>query len=480
MFGTDAQQKEWLEPLLDGEIRSAFAMTEPDVASSDATNIATRIERDGDEYVINGRKWWITGAMNPNARDLHRDGQDRPDRRPAPPAVDDPGPAGHPRRRDQARHAGVRVRRPRPRRPRRAALHRRPGPGGEPDRRRGRRLRHRAGPARPGPDPPLHALDRRGRAGHRADVRPRRRAGRLRQADRRAGRGPRLDRRVPGADRAAAAAGPQDRLADGHRRQQGRAHRDPGDQDRHPGHRAVDPRQGDPGARRRRAVPGLPAGRARTPASARCASPTARTRCTRTPWPRRAAPPGGREGGAHDAPTRRRPAARASPSSSPPTTPRPPTGWSSSAPASTPGWPGCHFPEGHGGLGLPRKRSSPTWTGCFAAAGAPDNNPQRNGIGLGMAAPTILAFGTEEQKQRFLRPLWTGEEVWCQLFSEPGAGSDLAAVAHPRGARRRRLGGQRAEGVDVERPQRPIRDPGRPHRPGRAQARRAHLLPAAT
>jgi acyl-CoA dehydrogenase len=67
-FGTDAQKKEWLEPLLEGRIRSAFAMTEPDVASSDATNIATRIERDGDEYVINGRKWWITGAMNPNAR----------------------------------------------------------------------------------------------------------------------------------------------------------------------------------------------------------------------------------------------------------------------------------------------------------------------------------------------------------------------------------------------------------------------------
>jgi acyl-CoA dehydrogenase len=67
-FGTEPQKKEWLQPLLAGEIRSAFAMTEPDVASSDATNIATRIERDGDEYVLNGRKWWITGAMNPNAK----------------------------------------------------------------------------------------------------------------------------------------------------------------------------------------------------------------------------------------------------------------------------------------------------------------------------------------------------------------------------------------------------------------------------
>jgi len=66
-FGSSEQRKRWLDPLLDGEIRSSFAMTEPEVASSDATNIATRIERDGDEYVINGHKWWISGAMNPNA-----------------------------------------------------------------------------------------------------------------------------------------------------------------------------------------------------------------------------------------------------------------------------------------------------------------------------------------------------------------------------------------------------------------------------
>ena len=70
MFGTPEQQERWLRPLMDGRIRSSFAMTEPDVASSDATNIATRIERDGDHYVLNGRKWWITGAMNPEAEIL--------------------------------------------------------------------------------------------------------------------------------------------------------------------------------------------------------------------------------------------------------------------------------------------------------------------------------------------------------------------------------------------------------------------------
>jgi acyl-CoA dehydrogenase len=68
MFGSGEQKEQWLKPLLDGEIRSSFAMTEPDVASSDATNIETSIVRDGDEYVINGRKTYITGAMNPNAR----------------------------------------------------------------------------------------------------------------------------------------------------------------------------------------------------------------------------------------------------------------------------------------------------------------------------------------------------------------------------------------------------------------------------
>jgi len=78
-YGTPAQQAQWLEPLLAGEIRSCFAMTEPEVASSDATQIRTRIERDGEAYVINGRKWWSSGANDPRCRILIVMGQSQPD-----------------------------------------------------------------------------------------------------------------------------------------------------------------------------------------------------------------------------------------------------------------------------------------------------------------------------------------------------------------------------------------------------------------
>jgi acyl-CoA dehydrogenase len=78
-FGTDEQKERWLRPLLDGEIRSAFCMTEPDVASSDATNISTSIVRDGDVYVINGRKWWSSGAMDPRCQILIVMGKTNPD-----------------------------------------------------------------------------------------------------------------------------------------------------------------------------------------------------------------------------------------------------------------------------------------------------------------------------------------------------------------------------------------------------------------
>ena len=87
-----------------------------------------------------------------------------------------------------------------------------------------------------------------------------------------------------------------------------------------------------------------------------------------------------------------------------------------------------HYPEGLGGLGLSRSLQQVV-DAEFAAAGSPGNDAEHNAIGLGMAAPTILAYGTDEQQKRWLRELWTGREIWCQLFSEPGAGSDLAALA---------------------------------------------------
>ncbi|MFC5676221.1 acyl-CoA dehydrogenase family protein [Aeromicrobium endophyticum] len=85
-------------------------------------------------------------------------------------------------------------------------------------------------------------------------------------------------------------------------------------------------------------------------------------------------------------------------------------------------------PVGRGGLGL-TVSDQVVVDAALRAAGAPDNDPAANSIGLGMAAPTLLRYGTPDQVDRFLPPLWTGEEIWCQLFSEPGAGSDLANVS---------------------------------------------------
>ena len=134
-----------------------------------------------------------------------------------------------------------------------------------------------------------------------------------------------------------------------------------------------------------------------------------------------------------------------------------------------------HYPEGLGGLGVSRTLQGVVDTE-FAAVGSPTNDPERNGIGLGMAAPTILAYGNDEQQKRWLRKLWTAEEIWCQLFSEPGAGSDLAALATRAVRDGGGLGGLRAEGVDLPGPSGPARAPAHSHRPRRAETSGAYLL----
>ena len=257
MFGTAEQQDQWLRPLLEGEIRSAFAMTEPDVASSDATNISLRIERDGDSYVLNGRKWWISGAMHPNCRVLIVMGKSDPEASPHRQQSQILVPVGTPgltvKRAlpvfgymDQEGHVEL-------------EFERRAGAGLQPDRRRGRRLRHQPGPPRPRSHPPLHALDRRGRAGARAALPAGALAHDVRPAHRRAVQHHGLDRRGPHRAGDGSAPHAQDGVDDGHRRQQGGGGRDQRHQGGRAERRAQDRRPGHPGPRRRRPLRRLPA-----------------------------------------------------------------------------------------------------------------------------------------------------------------------------------------------------------------------------
>ena len=110
-YGTEEHKKEWLEPLLAGEIRSCFAMTEPAVASSDATNICSRIESDGDFYRINGTKWWTSGAGDPRCKIAHLHGQDRPVGAEVRAAVDGARADGFARHHREAHAHGIRLRR---------------------------------------------------------------------------------------------------------------------------------------------------------------------------------------------------------------------------------------------------------------------------------------------------------------------------------------------------------------------------------
>ena len=191
LFANEEQRKQWLEPLLNGQIRSAFAMTEPAVASSDARNIQTTMLRDGGDYVINGRKWWISGAADPRCKILIVMGRTNPDAASHQQQSMILVPDRHPRGVGGAVAAGVRL--AGPARALRGQLRQRAGAGIQSARRGGQRFRDRTGPSRPRPHPSLHACDRRGRAGDGVDDRPGAESHRIRQAVGRAGGGAAAD-----------------------------------------------------------------------------------------------------------------------------------------------------------------------------------------------------------------------------------------------------------------------------------------------
>ena len=253
-YGTTQQIETWCEPLLDGKIRSAFLMTEPDVASSDATNIQTSIVRDGADYVISGRKWWSSGAGDPRCKIFIVMGKTDPDNlsrhkqqsmilvpadtpgvkvlRHLPVFGFDDAPHGH----MEIALENVRV------------------PALEYAARRGARIRDRARSPRSRPHPPLHAPDRTSRNGPREDVQACSGPCRVRPPDRRPGRHARADSRGAHHDRFGTTADTRCGVEDGYSGQQGRPQGDRHDQGagaqrRPPGHRL-----GDAGARRRRRV----------------------------------------------------------------------------------------------------------------------------------------------------------------------------------------------------------------------------------
>lgn len=192
MFGTPEQQKTWLHPLLEGEIRSAFGMTEPDVASSDATNVSLRIERQGSHYVLNGRKWWTTNAFHKKLRVMIVMGKTDPNASPHRQQSQILVPGRHARADIRTEPQGIRILRQRGTRC--SQLRQRPSRSVEPDRRRGRWICNQPGSAGPGSYSPLHADDRCSRTRARVDVQSIARTDNLREATRRAVEHPGLDR----------------------------------------------------------------------------------------------------------------------------------------------------------------------------------------------------------------------------------------------------------------------------------------------